>query len=907
MQTHLAVGPDTTDPHARPAAAVLQLLGSSPAGLDQRQIAKRQELFGPNRLPEAPRRNPVLRFLGHFNNILIYILLASAVVKAAYRDWLDFWVIFVVALATGLIGFLQEGQAERALAGIRRMLSLRAASLRDGQWTDVPADELVPGDVVRVRPGDRIPADLRLISVEALEVDESALTGESLLASKSTDPAAADAALGDRSGMAYSGTVVGSGTAIGVVVAIGGETEIGQIQRLIDEVDPLGTPLTRQLDRLGKRIALLILALAAVMTVIGLQLHGDNPEELLDSAITFAVAAVPEGLPAIVTITLALGVRQMARRHAITRKLTAVETLGEVTTICSDKTGTLTYNEMTAREIVTSAGSYAVSGVGYRPEGVVRTVEGGHEVTLAQRRDLDDLVAAFARSTDAVIRDNAGEWSVVGTPTEGSLVVLAQKLGFDADGRVRRAELPFDSSRKFMAVIDQDREGQARLIAKGAPDRLLERCTHELDDEGRRIPVRRKHWESQIESLGRRGLRVLAAAWASAPSRPAIDADDVRGLTLLGLVGIADPPRAEAIEAIARCRRAGIRVTMITGDHASTAAAIGAELGIAGDREPRVVTGAELEEMSDGDLAVVAPDVDVFARTSPEHKIRIVRALQARRHVVAMTGDGVNDAPALTRADIGIAMGINGTEATKEAADIVLADDDFATIERAVAEGRRIFDNIQKSLMFILPTTFAQALIVLTAVVVGFVPPLQPTQVLWVNLVTAITLSLALAYEPAEGGLMSRPPRPVTGSVIDRVLVARVCVAALLIAAASIGVFFAEEASGASFAAAQTSAVTVLVLGQVAYLFNSRFLRTSSLSLRALRGNPVVWLSIGVLLVLQLAFTYLPFMREWFHTAPLGWREWGIALALALGIFLVVEAEKWLARTVVGARSRRMT
>lgn len=900
MQTHLA------DPYARPAATVLRVFGSSPAGLDDQQVAERRELFGPNRLPEAPRRNPVVRFLGHFNNILIYILLASAIVKAAYRDWLDFWVIFVVALATGLIGFLQEGQAERALAGIRRMLSLRATALRDGQWTAVPAEELVPGDVVRVRPGDRIPADLRLISVEALEVDESALTGESLLASKSTDPAAVTAALGDRTGMAYSGTVVGSGTAVGVVVAIGSETEIGQIQQLIDEVDPLGTPLTRQLDRLGKRIALLILALAAVMTVIGLQLHGDSPEELLDSAITFAVAAVPEGLPAIVTITLALGVRQMARRHAITRKLTAVETLGEVTTICSDKTGTLTYNQMTAREIVTSADSYAVSGVGYRPEGVVRSAEAG-EVMLGQRRDLDDLVTAFARSTDAVIRENAGEWSVVGTPTEGSLVVLARKLGFDAEGRARRAELPFDSSHKFMAVIDQDREGGARLIAKGAPDRLLERCTHELDRDGSRVPVRREFWETQIESLGRRGLRVLAAAWTTAPPREAIDADDVRGLTLLGLVGIADPPRAEAIEAIARCRRAGIRVTMITGDHSSTAAAIGAELGIAGDREPRVVTGEELEDMSDGDLTVVAPEVDVFARTSPQHKIRIVRALQARHHVVAMTGDGVNDAPALARADIGIAMGITGTEATKEAADIVLADDDFATIERAVAEGRRIFDNIQKSLMFILPTTFAQALIVLTAVVVGFVPPLQPTQVLWVNLVTAITLSLALAYEPAEGGLMSRPPRPATGSVIDGILVARVCVATLLIAAASIGVFFAEQASGASFAAAQTSAVTVLVLGQVAYLFNSRFLRTSSLSLRALRGNPVVWLSIAVLLILQLAFTYLPFMQEWFHTAPLGRREWGIALALALGVFVAVEAEKWLARTVVASRSRRMT
>ncbi|WP_447647629.1 cation-translocating P-type ATPase [Microbacterium forte] len=888
--------------YARSPEEVLRVLEVSREGLRQDEVIARQRSFGPNRLPEARRRSPVLRFLGHFNNILIYILLASAVVKAAYRDWIDFWVIFVVALATGLIGFLQEGQAERALAGIRRMLSLHATVLRDGEWSDVVAEELVPGDIVRLRPGDRVPADLRLLTVEGLEIDESPLTGESVLAVKGTGAVPIGAVLGDRVGMAFSGTVVGAGTGIGMVAATGSDTELGRIQTLIDEADPLGTPLTGQLDRLGKRIAAFILVLAGVMTVVGLLLHGDGPEQLLDSAITFAVAAVPEGLPAIVTITLALGVRQMAQRNAITRKLTAVETLGEVTTICSDKTGTLTYNEMTVRSLVTSVGRYSITGVGYSPEGHAVSEHSGEAASFHERRDLHELVIALSRCTDAAVQKTDDGWSVVGAPTEGSLVVLARKAEFTGEGYQRTAELPFNSKNKLMAVLDRSPDGSVRLIAKGAPDRLLDRCAYQLDANGEKTPLRREEWDDAVDSLGRQGLRVLAAAAAPSFGASTIGLGDVHSLTLLGLVAIADPPRAEAIEAIRRCREAGIRVTMITGDHASTASAIAAELGIAGRSFPRVVTGAELQVMSDVDLADIAPTVDVFARTNPEHKIRIVRALQSRRQVVAMTGDGVNDAPALTRADIGIAMGINGTEATKEAADIVLADDDFATIERAVAEGRRIFDNIQKSLMFILPTTFAQALIVLTAVIIGFVPPLQPTQVLWVNLVTAITLSLALAYEPGEQGLMSRPPRAVTSSMIDGILIARITVVTLLITAASIGIFFVELGSGSSFAIAQTSAVTVLVLGQVAYLFNSRFLRVSSFSLRALRGNPVVWVSVGILLLLQLAFTYVPAMQEWFHTAPLRWREWGIALSLAVAIFLIVEVEKAIARA---ARKRR--
>jgi magnesium-transporting ATPase (P-type) len=650
--------------------------------------------------------------------------------------------------------------------------------------------------------------------------------------------------------------------------------------------------LTRSLETLGTRIAVLILVLATGMTAIGLLVHDDSPKDLLDSAITFAVAAVPEGLPAIVTITLAIGLQQMARQRAIARKLTAVETLGEVTTICSDKTGTLTRNEMTARVAVAGPQQFRIEGEGYRPEGRVLNSDIDVPVAHGEQAGLDALVLAMALCNDAALRQEGAEWTVVGAPTDGSLLVLAGKYGVEVSGHLRFAELPFDSATKAMAIIDRDPAGETRLIVKGAPDRLLERSVTELALDGTVRPLDRERWETVIDDLGSDGRRVLAAAWSPSEWPRDLSFEEMGGLTFLGVVGIADPPRAEAIDAIARCRRAGVRVTMITGDHATTAAAISRELGIPSGDHPRLVTGMELEQMSDHELAAVAADVDVFARTSPEHKLRIVRALQSQGQIVAMTGDGVNDAPALVRADIGIAMGINGTEATKEAADIVLADDNFATIERAIAEGRRIFDNIQKSLMFILPTTFAQALVVLTAVVFGFVPPMQPTQVLWVNLVTAITLALALAYEPAERGVMERPPRRVTGSVIDPSLRPRVLWATLLIAASTIIVFFFAQGAGASLPEARTAAVTMLVLGQVAYLFNSRFLRLTSFSPNVFLGNRVLWWAIGTLLVLQLLFTYLPIANEWFHTVPISWSQWGMAAGIALIIFVAVEVEK---------------
>ncbi|MBT0994351.1 HAD-IC family P-type ATPase [Cellulomonas sp. DKR-3] len=899
--------------HAEAPQAVLAALGSTPEGLAPDEARRRLEEVGPNRLPDPPRQHVVLRFLGHFDDVLIYILLAAAVLKAILGDWVDFAVILAVAVANAVVGFVQEGRADKALAGIATMLSLEADVQRGGAWCSVPAEDLVPGDVVRVRSGDRVPADVRLLDATTLQVEEAALTGESVPAAKDVAAVGADAGVGDRSSMLFSGTIVTTGRGVGVVTATGPATEIGRIQQLVAEVDHLDTPLTRQLARLGKQLSLLILLMAGVMLVIGRVIHEFALGELVSAAIGFAVAAVPEGLPALVTVTLALGVQQMARRHAITRKLTSVEGLGSVTTICSDKTGTLTRNEMTARTVVTAQGRYDVAGLGYEPVGEVRVHDEagstGPPAGLASHPDLADLVAAGGLCSDARVVQVDGHWGIVGQPTEGALVVLAAKTGWTGTGpagATRLAQVPFESSTKFSATLDELADGTRRVHVLGAPDRLLDRCTTQRTDAGP-VPLDRVTWEAAIDELGGQGLRVLATARRAAPGEETLTGEDVgHGLELLGLVGIVDPPRPEAVAAIADCHRAGIGVKMITGDHAGTALAIARELGIVdvGERHPdgevEVLTGAELEAMTNEQLRRRVRGVDVFARTSPEHKIRIVRALQSHREVVAMTGDGVNDAPALTRADVGIAMGIKGTEATKEAADIVLADDNFATIERAVEEGRRIYDNIRKSVAFLLPTNGAQSLVILVAVLLGLSLPLSPVQILWVNLVTAVTLSLALAGEPAEPDIMTRRPRSPDEHVISPRSLALVLVASVVIGGATLAVYLLERHQlGADDARAQTSAVAMLALAQLAYLLNCRFLGSTSLTWRVLVGNRLVWVAAGVLLVLQLVFTYAPFMHDWFESAPIGARDWGITTLGAVGVFLLMEAAKAVTRRVV--------
>jgi magnesium-transporting ATPase (P-type) len=809
-------------------------------------------------------------------------------------------VILAVVVINAIIGFIQEGKAEQALEGIRKMLSLHAHARRDGDWSELEAEQLVPGDVVRLRSGDRVPADLRLLESTNLRVEESALTGESVPAEKNTEPVGEDAGIGDRHGMCYSGTMVAAGRGLGVVTATGPATELGRINKMISEVQTLATPLTKQMNRFGKILSVVIVSMAGLLFLIGWVLHEYTTSELFLAAIGFAVAAIPEGLPAILTITLALGVQRMAQRNAITRKLNAIETLGSVTVICSDKTGTLTRNEMTVRHAVTPAARYDISGTGYQPEGKVTRDD--QDVALDQHRDLQALIEVLAVCNDSEIQEEDGQWQVTGEPTEGALRTLARKAGFSSADYERVAAIPFESDNKFMATLDRVPGGGTRILLKGAPDRLLDRCQRQGTQGGSAEGLDREFWEQQIDELSNQGLRVLAAAAREVDAdKGDLALEDIeQEMVFLGLVGIIDPPRPEAIEAIKSCHEAGIRVKMITGDHAGTAMAIGREMGIG--EGTRAVSGKELEAASDTDLEQIAQENDIFARTSPEHKLRLVKALQARNEVVAMTGDGVNDAPALKRADIGVAMGIKGSEATKEAAEIVLADDDFTSIERAVEEGRTIYDNLRKAILFILPTNGAESLVILVAVLFGLVLPLTPVQILWVNMVTAVTLALALAFEPSEPGLMQRPPRAPGAPILGGVFLWRIGFVSVLIGGATIGVFLVEIRLEMPLELARTMAVNTLVFGQIFYLFNSRFLRESSLRARLLFTNRVAWLAVGVLLLLQMGFVYAPFMQLWFGSAPLELRHWLVPLGIGSAVFLLVETEKAVFRRMTASK-----
>lgn len=883
--------------HAQHSDHVLEALGTSSHGLSGEEARKRLEDIGPNSLPAAEKEGLIKRFFKHFHDLLIYILIAAAVVTALLGHWIDTGVILAVVVINAIIGFIQEGKAEQALASIRKMLSALAHVHRDGGWHEIEAESLVPGDIVRLKSGDRVPADLRLIKVTDLRIEESALTGESMPTDKSTEAVEAEVGVGDRHGMAYSGTLVAAGRGLGVVTATGPVTQIGQINSMIGQVETLETPLTRQMTEFGKVLSVVIVALALFMFAMGWLLHDFSISELFLAAIGFAVAAIPEGLPAILTITLALGVQRMAGRNAITRKLNAVETLGSVTVICSDKTGTLTKNEMTVRHVVTRTARYDVSGTGYAPDGDITT--DGKPISLSEHKDLLALVEVVSIANDSHVAEQKGRWTLTGEPTEGALCTLALKSGFSAEAYQRLAAIPFESENKFMATLERLPEGGQRILLKGAPDRLLERCQSQRAADGSSEPLDKDFWEAEIDALGAEGLRVLAAAArdVDAEHTELHKADVEQGMLFLGLIGIIDPPRPEAIAAIRVCHHAGIRVKMITGDHAGTATAIGREMGL-GDGLT-AITGAEIEAASDEQLQALVHDNDIFARTSPEHKLRLVKALQARGEVVAMTGDGVNDAPALKRADVGIAMGIKGTEATKEAADIVLADDNFSSIERAVEEGRTIYDNLKKAILFILPTNGAQGLVMLAAVVFGLVLPLTPVQILWVNMVVAVTLALALAFEPAEPGVMNRPPRDPKASIVDVTFLWRIAFVSILIGGVTLAVFQYELGIGMPLDVARTMAVNTLVLGQLFYLFNSRFLKESSLRPSLLFSNRAVWIAVTVLLFLQLLFVYAPFMQLWFGTATVELRHWLIPVAVGILVFLVIEAEKYLLRRLL--------
>ncbi|HZF77123.1 MAG TPA: cation-transporting P-type ATPase [Acetobacteraceae bacterium] len=890
--------------HALPAEAALQRLGSGLSGLTAGEAARRLAAHGPNRLPATAPRSAMRRFLAQFANLLIYVLLGAAAVTALLDHLTDAAVILGVVVANAIVGFVQEGRAEQALDAIRDMLTPHASVLRDGRRLTVDAADLVPGDIVLLEAGDRVPADLRLTRARSLRIEEAALTGESVPVEKSVAPVAGGAALGDRASLAFSGTLVAAGQGMGVVVATGTATELGRISGMIGGVQQLTTPLLRQMDGFARRLTGVILGLAVVIFAFAWLVRAYDAEEAFMAVVGVAVAAIPEGLPAVLTITLAIGVRRMAARNAIVRRLPAVETLGAVSVICSDKTGTLTRNEMTVAAVETGYGRFEAAGTGYAPEGTVTRAGEPPDVEAAA------LLAALARAAalcnDAALRDEpeAG-WLVAGDPMEGALLAFAARAGVPPEAvrlrHPRRDEIPFDSRHRFMATLHAGHD-RAFACVKGAPERLLGMCQYQCGPAGEE-PLDAVSWRARAEALAADGMRVLAIATRDLPhgAETLAPADVERGLVLLGLLGLIDPPREEAVAAVAECQAAGIRVKMITGDHAATAGAIARQVGLRGAAS--VVTGAELDSLDHAALRERARESDVFARTSPEHKLRLVEALQADGGVVAMTGDGVNDAPALKRADVGVAMGHKGTEAAKEAAEMVLADDNFATIAAAVREGRTVYDNVQKVIAWTLPTNGGEALIVVAAILLGLTLPLTPVQILWINMVTAVTLGLVLAFEPPEADLMRRPPRAPSEPLLSAFLVWRVVLVSILFTVSGFAIFAWSIWRGLPLEAARTAVVNVIVVLEIAYLFSVRYQRSTSFTWRGALGTRPVLMGVGSVTLLQIAFTYAPPLQALFATRALDPVADGLPILLAgAGLMLVLEGEKALRRRLAPGR-----
>tara|TARA_R110001592_G_scaffold362635_1_gene677476 strand:+ start:49508 stop:52270 length:2763 start_codon:yes stop_codon:yes gene_type:complete len=892
--------------HTKSVDAVVDFLNSTKAGLSSDEAAHRLSQFGPNRLPEVKARGSLLRFLSQFHNVLIYVLIVAGVITGLLQHWVDAGVIFGVVLVNALIGFVQEGKAENALRAIRQMLSLNAMVMRGGRQQSIRADLLVPGDIVLLQSGDKVPADLRLFRVKGLQIQESALTGESAPVSKITEPVSEQAVIGDRRCMAFSGTIVTHGQGAGVVVATGSETQLGKISALVAGVDVMTTPLLRQMAQFGHWLTVGIIVIAAVNFVFGVLLHSYPLDDMFLASVSLAVAAIPEGLPAIMTITLAIGVQRMAKRNAIIRKLPAVETLGAVTVICSDKTGTLTRNEMTVRAISTSRYIFDITGAGYDPHGAISLEN--KDVQLDDRLLLQEAIRGSVLCNDSSLEQVNDEWRVHGDPMEGALLVAGLKTGLDLELETKdypRTDLiPFESEHCFMATLHHSHQGEAFVCLKGAPERVLEMCVSQRTYDGEQ-PLDKSYWLSRIDELAERGLRVLAIAKKSvANDQLELKFSDVEnGLTLLGLFGLIDPPREEAIKAVNTCAMASIKVKMITGDHGITAQAIARQLKL--NNADDILTGKDLELISDDDLRKCVSDVDVYARVNPEHKLRLVRLLQELGFVVAMTGDGVNDAPALKRADVGIAMGKNGTEAAKEAAEMVLADDNFASIAHAVEEGRTVYDNIKKAILFILPTNGGEALIILTAVVLGFDQlPLMPVQILWVNMITAVTLALALAFEPPEKEVMSRPPRDAHKPILTFYLIWRVAFVSIILMCGTFGLFLWEMERGVSIEHARTVAVNTLVMFEIFYLFNARYITASIFNWEGLTGNRYVLVAIGVLVAFQLGFTYLSPMQILFGTAAIDLNMWLRIAMVASSVLFLVELEKYFVRNGLrGVRS----
>ena len=866
---------------ASPAQDVLTALDSQPDGLAPEQISQRQDRHGPNMLPQAPRPGPLMRLARQFNNVLILVLMAAALITAALGHWIDTGVIMAVVIINAVIGFVQEGRAEAALDALRDMLAPKANVIRAGKRQAIAGVDLVPGDIVLLEAGDKVPADLRLLDVAGLSVEEAILTGESVPVRKAVAPVDTAADLGDRKSMAFSGTMVAEGTATGVVTATGKNTEIGRISTMMGQVQTLKTPLIRQMEAFAKYLTGFILALSAGILAFTVTFRDTPFAEAFMIVVGLFVAAIPEGLPAVLTVTLAIGVQTMARRNAIIRRLPIIETLGAVSTICSDKTGTLTRNEMMVASVVTATDTRSVTGDGYSPDG---HIDGGHRATL----DAMARIAALC-NTAALVQGPQG-WRVEGDPMEGALLAFAARAGRDPDQRPKpRASIPFDARYRYMAVLHD-----GLVLLKGAPEQVIAHCDRQLGPDGPQ-PLQRAYWNDAAQTIANDGQRVLALAQMDHDGDDLSHETVAKGLVLVGLVGLIDPPRDEAIAAVAECHRAGISVKMITGDHAGTAAAIGRQIGL--ERTDTPLTGAEIDQMDDTTLEAAIRRTDIFARTSPEHKLRLVQALQARGAVVAMTGDGVNDAPALKRADAGIAMGQKGSEAAREASDFVLADDNFASIAEAVKQGRAVYANLKKVITFLLPVNGGESISLIIAVLFGLMLPITPLQILWVNMVSSVALAMSLAFERAEAGIMRQPPRPAHAPIMSRFILWRVFLVSILFAIGIFGQFGLAQAQGAGLDEARTMALNTLVAMEVFYLFSVRYRQGASMTWDGVKGTPAVLIAVALVVVLQAVFTYVPVMQTLFDTVALS--PWQLAQCALAGVILlmVLELDKYAAQT----------
>ena len=873
--------------------AIAQANSNQHRGLELDDASKRLVDDGPNALPEGTRRGALRRLLAQFASPLIYVLMVGAVVTFLLEDYLDTWVIGVVVVVNALIGYIQEGRAEKALDAVRGMLADQAVVIRGGETLTIPATDLVVGDVVQVESGSKVPADCRVLEARNLSAAEASLTGESVPVEKHVAEVGEDTPLADRTPMVYAGTLITTGVATALVVATGTDTELGRIGVLVDEVGTVKTPLTRRLDRFAIQITAAIVLIGAIAFVYGYFVLDYNPGELFILAVGLIVAAIPEGLPAILTIVLAIGTRAMAKNRALIRRLPAVESLGSVSIIWSDKTGTLTQNEMTVASIITDTDDVTVTGIGYGPEG--EFLSGDDAVAANDSESLRLLLEAALLCNRAEVKKNSdGDYVALGDPTEAALITVALKGGASRSGVVAAYpqidQIPFESHRRFMATLHDTPDGDRRVWLKGGPERVLELAAEAWDGG----PLDGDLWHERANALAKKGQRVLAIAGATWQASDEFDGDtEFSGLRLLGLVGVIDPPREAAKQAIATCQAAGIDVKMITGDHLMTAAAIGEKLGL---RVGTPLSGSEIDHLDDDQLSKRIAETDVVARANPEHKLRLVRLVQAAGFQVAMTGDGVNDAPALQAADIGVAMGKNGTDAARSASDLVLTDDRFETIEQAVERGRIVFDNIKKSMLHILPTNFGEILILLTALFAGWVLPITVSQILWINLIIAITIALALVVEKAEPNLMQRPPRPANEPLITGRFLSRLVLIALLITITTLWVFDWMSGRGVSVEEARAAAVTMVVVAEMWYLFNVRRFTASGFTLETFIGNKVAIGASVLLLVLQIGFLYIPAMNTLFGTAPLDATTWAVIVGLGAMIFVIVEIEKWIWR-----------